>query len=187
MLINEKGQMCGVISGGCIEKEILIPVFDKHHHEFMTGMIKEYDFWHCLCAELGIDPPDKGRSLIREALEEAYKPKNKVQELLREIQKTEIMTGLLSDAEKPSVQFFYDHIHPLFDAVVFSSMVGTEKPEKHIYKILVKELGVNPEEIIFFDDRIENVEAAKEFGIKAYQVTEANEMRKILVTSKILK
>ena len=97
------------------------------------------------------------------------------------------MTGLLSDAERPSVKYFYDHIHPLFDTVVFSSMVGTEKPEAKIYELLIKELGVSPGEVIFFDDRIENVEAAKEFGINAFQVTEAKDMRNILVDNEILK
>ena len=44
------------------------------------------------------------------------------------------------------------------------------KPDKKFYDTLIKRAGVKPSEILFLDDRLENVKAARKCEIKSEQV-----------------
>lgn len=57
----------------------------------------------------------------------------------------------------------------LFDVLVFSAEEGVCKPDPRIFRKALRELDVEPEAVLFVDDRIRNVEGAREFGIHAIQ------------------
>ena len=57
------------------------------------------------------------------------------------------------------------NLNEFLHGVVISGDVGHRKPSKEIYALMVKESGFNPEQMIFFDDRVKNVSAAGAFGI----------------------
>ena len=68
---------------------------------------------------------------------------------------------------------------PLMDGGVFSCDVKLLKPERAIFELLCSNYQLTPEECIFIDDRIENVEAATDFGMqaiqfKSYEITQAS-------------
>ena len=52
-----------------------------------------------------------------------------------------------------------------FDVIVGSGAEGMLKPDPRLYEIALERLEVEPEEAIFVDDFIENVEGANQFGI----------------------
>jgi putative hydrolase of the HAD superfamily len=54
-----------------------------------------------------------------------------------------------------------------FDHVTFSYEIGSVKPEPAIYQDAVAGLGLKPGEILFLDDRTENVEGARAAGLLA--------------------
>jgi putative hydrolase of the HAD superfamily len=43
--------------------------------------------------------------------------------------------------------------------------VGFTKPEAQIYQITLDRLGVSPQDAVFVDDFVENVEAARQLGL----------------------
>ncbi|SDK85865.1 putative hydrolase of the HAD superfamily [Nonomuraea maritima] len=53
------------------------------------------------------------------------------------------------------------------DDVVSSHRVGVAKPDPRIYAIAAERAGVPPERCLFVDDRLANVEAARELGMTA--------------------
>ena len=53
----------------------------------------------------------------------------------------------------------------LFDALVFSCEIGTNKPEAGIYAACLARLGVPPDECLFVDDSAENVAGAERSGM----------------------
>ncbi len=59
----------------------------------------------------------------------------------------------------------------LFDHVTFSYEVTSIKPEPAIYESCLEGLGLSADEVIFLDDRIENVNGAELLGIRAVQFT----------------
>jgi HAD superfamily hydrolase (TIGR01509 family) len=54
-----------------------------------------------------------------------------------------------------------------FSDLIISSEVKMVKPEKDIFNLAIGRSGSNPEEILFVDDRQENIDSAKEVGLKA--------------------
>ena len=52
-----------------------------------------------------------------------------------------------------------------FDGGVFSWKEKCMKPDPKIYEILLKRYKIVPEQALFFDDRLENVEGARKVGI----------------------
>ena len=54
-----------------------------------------------------------------------------------------------------------------FDRRFASQMLGHAKPSSEIYRTVSENLGVAPNQILFFDDRVENVRAAHNLGWNA--------------------
>ena len=54
-----------------------------------------------------------------------------------------------------------------FDHAVISGHVGVVKPDPHIFEILFERVGRRPEELVFVDDQIKNIEAARALGMGA--------------------
>ncbi len=52
----------------------------------------------------------------------------------------------------------------LVDDLVYSHEMGLAKPDRAIYALTTERLGVRPDEVVFLDDKDENVVAAREFG-----------------------
>ena len=52
-----------------------------------------------------------------------------------------------------------------FEGVVVSGEEGLIKPDPEIYKLLLRKYNLNPENSVFIDDRLENVEAARALNI----------------------
>jgi epoxide hydrolase-like predicted phosphatase len=55
----------------------------------------------------------------------------------------------------------------VFDHMIISAEVGVAKPDAKIYHIALEQLQVQPEEAVFVDDFIENIEACEEIGMGA--------------------
>ncbi|HTZ68988.1 MAG TPA: HAD family phosphatase [Roseiarcus sp.] len=61
-------------------------------------------------------------------------------------------------------QRMYDFLGE-FDHAVISGHVGAVKPDPRIFEILFERVGRRPEELLFVDDQIKNVEAARALGM----------------------
>ena len=60
----------------------------------------------------------------------------------------------------------------VFDEMIISAEVGVMKPDPRIYRLALEKLGVQPEESVFLDDVLVNVEAARSIGMRAIQFTQ---------------
>lgn len=67
----------------------------------------------------------------------------------------------------------------IFDKLFLSYELGMIKPDDEIFKYVIKEIGDDPKNMFFFDDKIENIEAAKRNGMNAIQ-TDGNELSKFI-------
>lgn len=97
--------------------------------------------------------------------------------------------GLLSNGDH---HFFEEHIFPerpdfkeLFDSMIISSVVHMVKPDPAIYKYALKDIGATPEETIFIDDSLQNIEAAIALGIAGILYTTPEKLIEDLKTCDI--
>lgn len=66
--------------------------------------------------------------------------------------------------------FDYLDIRKYFKEVFISSYMGYEKPDHNIYKQTLDCIDDGAKSCIFIDDRLENIEAARELGINSYHL-----------------
>lgn len=55
----------------------------------------------------------------------------------------------------------------LVDGAIYSWQEGIVKPQKEIYELLLKRYQLKREEVVFFDDKLKNVEMGNNLGIKS--------------------
>lgn len=68
------------------------------------------------------------------------------------------------DAEFAKI-YGYAHLSDLFKAAYFSHLMGLRKPDPEIYRVVLNEQGLIPEETLFIDDMVENIRSAERLGI----------------------
>lgn len=78
---------------------------------------------------------------------------------------------ILSDTNELHISFIKKNFSVLryFDEFVVSYEVGHFKPAKEMFQVAVEKAECLPEECFFTDDKKENIDKAREFGINAVQ------------------
>lgn len=64
----------------------------------------------------------------------------------------------------------------LFEKIFSSYELKTRKPESRIYEIVLQYLDLKPEQTLFLDDNIDNINGAKNLGLQAILVTSTEQM-----------
>lgn len=94
-------------------------------------------------------------------------------ELVNFIRELKRITGIhvyaMSNIPRKEVEYL-SREHPrtrsIFDAVYASGMTGVRKPDPAFFKIILASSELVPERTIFVDDKIQNVDAARELGMR---------------------
>jgi glucose-1-phosphatase len=75
--------------------------------------------------------------------------------------------GILSNAWLGARATFAEHLPPdVFDVILFSAEEQMRKPEERFFRLALGQLGAAPEETIFIDDIVENIEGARRIGFQ---------------------
>jgi glucose-1-phosphatase len=74
----------------------------------------------------------------------------------------------------------YSEVLSVFQKVFTSFELKKRKPHKEAFEVVIKEIGVNAENILFFDDLLENVEGARAAGLQAVHVQSIADTREAL-------
>lgn len=90
-------------------------------------------------------------------------------EVIRKSRARGIKCYLISDQEKYRAKYLGEEVglEDLFDGLFISYKLGHFKEEPDFYRIVLDRLGLEPDEVLMWDDGEEKVAAAKSVGIKA--------------------
>jgi putative hydrolase of the HAD superfamily len=93
--------------------------------------------------------------------------------VLESLKKRGKRIGLISNADVTEVAAWGgSKIGHLFDSTIFSCVVGCVKPEREIYELSLRELGVSSDEAVFVGDGGSNeLEGAKKIGMATIMMT----------------
>lgn len=98
-------------------------------------------------------------------------------------------TYLLSNTCEPHIaaferELYVEHgvknFNDYFDRVYYSCRMGMRKPDKEIFKHVLKENELVPEQTIFIDDSIQHVKGAGACGINAYLLPKNMEVGQLI-------
>ena len=145
--------------------------------EFQKGTISENTYWNEVFGSELVNLDSFSGSLWRTAFQSTYTEKKAVIGYVKTLQQNGIVTAILSNTEKPSVEMFRNFHYQVFDHTFFSCEWGMVKPNKDIYERSVKELGGSAGSILFIDDKPENVDAASSIGMEAHVMTSIDSLR----------
>jgi putative hydrolase of the HAD superfamily len=87
---------------------------------------------------------------------------------------------IMSWAFSPSFSPQGKSLDKYFDKLYLSYQIGYTKPNREIYDFMIKDSGLIPDETLFIDDGIANIEMGKKLGMKTYLAKNGEDFRKIL-------
>lgn len=89
---------------------------------------------------------------------------------IKELRKNKRKCILATNQEKYRLEYMKKEMdfETTFDKIYSSNIIGCKKPNIEYYRYILDDLNEIPSNIIFYDDRQENIESAKSLGINSY-------------------
>lgn len=153
--------------------------FYEKFDPLMLGQITEDEYWEAMIKKnsWNISIED-----LKESVRKNFKEVRGTRKIIEELRQKGYKLALLSNHVKEWVEYCeltYNY-HKLFHKAIYSYKVGISKPNKEIFQILLKKLKVKPEECLFIDDYIKNIESAQELGMRTIHFTSSKKLKKEL-------
>ncbi|BBG03067.1 haloacid dehalogenase [Pseudonocardia saturnea] len=153
---------------GVTEADLRIAYW-AHRHRYDLGD-PPHRYWSAVFADLGL-APDPDRMDTAERLDvtfwSALPPTSSM--LLADLARAKVRTAVLSNAPRGLAAAVRAAAWSgPFDRMLFSADIGLAKPSQDIYRRADVEFGTSPEQVVFFDDRMDNVRAAVAHGWDAH-------------------
>lgn len=163
-------------------KKTISTYFPEEYHDILMNEVFDSDLWHRLDGgTLRHDEaislvlpriPKSTRPLIEEMLSDFYSympPFPQMYEFIKRIKDAGYNVYLLSNA---TPRFFDNYLNipalTLMDGFFVSCVYKMLKPQKEIYEAFCNKFSLNPEECFFIDDLPQNIEGAKNYGMKGF-------------------
>ena len=97
--------------------------------------------------------------------------------------------AFLSNSNEVHAELIPRHFSTLFrkdDRFVFSHRFRVAKPDPEIFRRALEVIGALPQNVVFVDDLLENVLAARSEGILSFQFVDAQQLRRELTSEGLL-
>lgn len=152
------------ISPGTLRKILSSPIW----FEYECARISQHDCYTQVGKMFGLDALQ-----IAEAFSQARESCTPDEEVVRFLRKLRSDGSVKVYAMSNIAQEDYEAIAgkidwTVFDRVFTSAAAGMRKPDPNFFRYVIDEIDFAPEEVIFVDDKRENVAAAESLGVKGF-------------------
>ncbi len=144
-----------------------IEFFRKYESKSLLGEGQIDDFLPLIKERFHSNLP-VGYSLLMDGFIKRFEANKQIWPVIDKISKnykigllTDAYTHMLDEVKKKGIM-----PDVKWDAVVDSSMVKAKKPETKVFKIAENKAGVSGTEIFFIDNKLQNIDGARNFGWK---------------------
>jgi epoxide hydrolase-like predicted phosphatase len=146
-------------------------LWGKVWRQLEIGAITNDDFMQHIASQLGLpDAEAAGRFVEEFYTYDRFNPETiTAARALRGRYKIALLTNAFPGQDDLIREQFGLDVHTEFDVYVNSAYVGLRKPDPAIYHLTLDQLGVAPQQAVFLDDNLLNVDAARELGIHTVQ------------------
>lgn len=153
----------------------------------MKAGLSDTDFWLDFARKNEIQLPKDWTQKYTTALKESVGADSKMYVLIDQLKEKGVRVGMLSNIDDRYTKLIRDFgFYKPFEPCLLSCEMGLEKPDPKAYELLMKTINLPANEIVFIDDKTENVEAAKKLGIDAILFESLPQLREELTQRKIL-
>jgi len=147
----------------------------RHRLDYDSGTLNAITYWHAVAGDL-FQPLSSAQlaELIAADVALWTQPNQPMIDWSAALQRAGIKTGILSNIGDEMEAGILAHFPWLRDFAhhTFSHRLGIAKPNPAIYRHAAEGLGVPASEILFIDDREENIAAAQAAGMQAILYTD---------------
>ena len=146
-----------------IELSIVKEAFGRYNEALTLGRTTHAHIWPGICSALG---RELNIGLLHEAFEST--PINsQVFSLARQL-KERYSVGIITDNKKDRIERLKkcQGLTSLFDPIVVSAEVGSDKRSAEVFLIALRHAGVSPAESVFIDNNKDNLAAPHALGIE---------------------
>lgn len=149
-------------------------------HRYETGHVSDAEFFAAVREVLGLKLSDEALRAGWNAIFIGEMPG--IAPLLERAARSLPLYALsnTNDAHIAHFSEHYAHLLVHFRELFLSSRIGMRKPNAEAYDHVVRQIGVPPERIVFFDDLAENIAAARHHGLKAVHVRSSADVAQAL-------
>ncbi len=155
-----------------LDEELLHRGYWAHRHPYDRGDLTGRAYWHNVGQDAGVLlSPIQIESLIAADIDLWSQLNLPMIEWAHSLQRAGIPTGILSnmgDAMEVGLLARNDWIQD-FDHHTWSHALNLAKPEPAIYRHAAESLHTPPANILFIDDRLDNIQTALAVGMQALQ------------------
>lgn len=139
---------------------------DSYYAKSIEGQIDKNTLKKVLSLHLNY-PPDKLEKLFFDIYKKKFKRNNELYKIAKKLKTKGYKIAILSDQWHFSKEVVLpEKDKKIFDEVVVSCDVGSRKPDKEIYELILSRLKLKPEEVVFIDNQKWNIIPASKMGMK---------------------
>ncbi|MFC1900711.1 HAD family hydrolase [Chloroflexota bacterium] len=153
------------------------PVWDETARDRSLGNIPTSranleNVYHKLGIPTDNEKIELAAKIRHEFFEIAMKPRSDALDVLSQLRSKGIKLGLISNCAPATTEVWSDTpFQPLFDVTAFSCSVGLRKPDPRIYKLVMEQLVVKPENCLYIGDGSGNeLTGAEEMGMQPVMI-----------------
>jgi epoxide hydrolase-like predicted phosphatase len=134
----------------------------------MVGRATEAEVWEYVAVNFGLN--DEQLAELQRDFWSGWRLDTELVSFLGNL-RPHYKTAILSNAWPGTRELFTEilKLNQTVNEMIISAEEGVAKPDHRIYQITIGRLGVQPEEAVFVDDLVENVQAAQAFGMWSIQ------------------
>jgi putative hydrolase of the HAD superfamily len=160
------------------------PLYWADRHAYDEGKLSGLTFWQKFASDSGLALTASQIDELNRYDARMWTTQNPAMlAWQQQLKQAGLRTAILSnmgDTVLASIEREFRWIHD-FDVLIWSYQHGMAKPAPEIYQLVLSGLGTQPEETLFIDDKLLNVEAARSLGIKAIEFTTIERLRDDLI------
>jgi putative hydrolase of the HAD superfamily len=162
--------------------DVFWPAYWRHRHDLDQGTLGIQQYWRGIEGEIGEHWDDATIHRLWLADFRSWLTIDTgTLDVLLDLRAGGTRLALLSNAGRDFGSYFrHGTLGDLFEQVFVSGELGTIKPDAAIFRHVLDELGVSPEQTVFIDNKEENVRGAEAIGIAGHVFTTAGDLRAYL-------
>lgn len=170
----------------CFSREEFEKVNQEKRLAVKQGKTDE-EFWISYAKSKGIKLPHNWGLSFKSVMKEAIGINPQMYILVDQLKEQQISVALLSNIDERLSKLIRDFgLYEPFNPCLLSCEIGAEKPDLKAYGLLLTKLNLPPKEVLFIDDKIENIESAKAIGLDAILFESEQQLRNELRKRDIL-
>lgn len=145
----------------------LVSEKSDHGQKYRLNQISREEFWQIVIT--GGNNPSANIDNLEAQWEQSYQVDPRMLSVAHKLKKAGKNIALLMNTDQRRLEYIKANpiITKYVDSIFTSCEIGLMKPDKSLFSEVLRSLRVNPENVIYLDDRSSHTQSARELGINS--------------------